>query len=94
MLPSQATELKQQVLLEKASDPESSVSPDAAQEALVEESRKAGGNAFKFDPNASTADKAAQLDAVSASPSAIRLAALESHTDVSKTANSRRFDPL
>jgi hypothetical protein len=64
MLPSQVSEIKQQALLEKARDPNSSVSAHAAEEAVVQETRKAGGTAFQFDPDASSEQKAAQLNAV------------------------------
>jgi hypothetical protein len=64
MLPSQVTEIKQQAIIEKAQDPNSSVSPEAAREALVEESKRAGVPAFRFDPNASNEAKAAQMGAV------------------------------
>jgi hypothetical protein len=65
MLPSQASELKQQAIIEKAQDPNSSVSADAAREAVVDEGKKAGVPSYSFDPNASTADKAAQMKSVS-----------------------------
>jgi len=64
MLPSQVTEIKQQAIIEKAQDPNSSVSPEAAREALVDESKRAGVPAFRFDPNASNEAKAAQMGAV------------------------------
>jgi hypothetical protein len=64
MLPSQVTEIKQQAIIEKAQDPNSSVSPEAAREALVDESKKAGVPAFRFDPDASREAKEAQMKAV------------------------------
>jgi hypothetical protein len=64
MLPSQASELKQQAIIEKAQDPNSSVSPEAAKEALVDEGKKAGVPSYSFNPNASTEAKTAQMKAV------------------------------
>jgi hypothetical protein len=68
MLPSQASELKQQAIIDKARDPESSVSPAAAKEAIVQEATAAGGAAYNFDPNATKEEKAAQLDSVRPRP--------------------------
>jgi hypothetical protein len=68
MQPSQASELKQQAILEKARDPDSSVSPKAAKEAIVQEAKAAGGTAFNFDPNATKEEKAAQIDSVRTRP--------------------------
>jgi hypothetical protein len=70
MLSSQVSEIKQQAVIEKAKDPNSSVSAKAAEEAIVDETRKAGGTAFQFDPDASSEKKAAQLNAVCSSLSA------------------------
>jgi hypothetical protein len=64
MLPSQAAELKQQAILERARDPDSSVSSEAAKDAIVQEAKAAGGVAFKFDPNSTKEEKAAQIDTV------------------------------
>lgn len=64
MAQSQVSEIKQQAIIEKAIDPESKVSAEAASEAIVDETKKAGGTAFQFDPNASAAEKAAQIDSV------------------------------
>jgi hypothetical protein len=64
MLPGQVSEIKQQAIIEKARDPESSVSPAAAKEAIVQEAKAAGGAAYNFDPNATKAEKAAQLESV------------------------------
>ena len=66
MLPSQVSEIKQQAIIEKAQDPNSSVSAEAARETIVEETRKAGGTAFQFDPDATGGEKLAQLNAVCA----------------------------
>lgn len=47
-----------------AQDPESKVNPDKVEEALVEETRGAGGVAYQFDPNASPQAKAAAAESV------------------------------
>jgi Ca2+-dependent lipid-binding protein len=59
---SQINEIKQQAIIEKAQDPNSSVSAEAAKETIVSESRKAGAATFSFDPNASASEKAAQIE--------------------------------
>jgi hypothetical protein len=65
---SQASELKQQAILDEARDPESDVTPAAAKEAIVQEAKAAGGAAYNFDPNATKAEKAAQLESVRPRP--------------------------
>jgi hypothetical protein len=60
-----ASELKQQGAIEAAQDPESKVTPADAQKKIVEESKNAGVAAFTFDPNATIAEKKAQVKAVS-----------------------------
>lgn len=66
----QVNELKQQGAVEAAQDPNSSVTAEDAQKTLINESKKAGGAAYEFDPNASPEEKAAQIRSVS-SPVAI-----------------------
>lgn len=61
----EASELKQQGVIEAAQNPESSVTADAAQREIVEQSKNAGVAAFHFDPDASPAQKKAQAQAVS-----------------------------
>jgi len=63
-----ANELKQQGAIEAAQDPNSSVTSDDAQRKIVNESRKAGVEAYSFDPNASPEEKASQARAVSVIP--------------------------
>ncbi|KAF1981931.1 tricalbin [Aulographum hederae CBS 113979] len=58
-----ASELKQQGALEAAQDPNSSVSASQAEQMVVDETKKAGGAAFQFDPNATAEEKAAQIGA-------------------------------
>ncbi|KAL5423932.1 hypothetical protein PMIN04_003602 [Paraphaeosphaeria minitans] len=58
-----ASELKQQGALDAAQDPNSSVTADQAENAIVQEARAGGSAAFKFDPNASPEEKAAQARA-------------------------------
>ena len=59
-----ANELKQQGAIEAARDPDSTVTPEAAEKKIVEESKKAGVPAFNFDPDASMEQKKAQVRAV------------------------------
>jgi hypothetical protein len=58
-------EIKAQAAVEMAQDPNSSVTAEAAQKKIVDESNKAGVPAFTFDPDASPEEKAAQARAVS-----------------------------
>lgn len=62
---SSTAEIKTQGAVEMANDPNSSVTADDAQRKMVEESRKAGVEAFTFNPDASPEEKAAQARAVS-----------------------------
>jgi hypothetical protein len=59
------SEIKQQAIIEKAQDPHSAVSAEDAKRTIDEETKKAGGTVFNFDPNATTEEKAAQMNAVS-----------------------------
>lgn len=70
MLQSSKSELKQQVAVESAQDPDSNVTAQDAERVLVDESKKAGVPALQFDPNASPEEKAAQAKAVSSKPPA------------------------
>jgi hypothetical protein len=63
MQPSQVNEIKQQAIIEKAQDPNSAVSATAAKEAILSESKKAGAATYSVSPNATAAEKAAQIDA-------------------------------
>ncbi|KAI9672365.1 MAG: hypothetical protein M1817_003387 [Caeruleum heppii] len=60
MLHSQAAELKQQGAAEASRDPNSHVTADDAEKTMIEETRKAGGHAYIFNPDASPEEKAAQ----------------------------------
>jgi hypothetical protein len=62
---SHANELKQQGAIEAAQDPNSNVTAEDAEKAMIEETKKAGGAAFQFDPDATPEEKAAQARAVS-----------------------------
>lgn len=55
-----ANELKQQGAIEAARDPQSSITAEDAGKKILEESRAAGVEAYRFDPDASTAEKKAQ----------------------------------
>ena len=59
-----AHEAKQQGVLAAARNPNSPVTSDDAERAIVEDARSAGGAAYTFDPLASPAEKAAQARAV------------------------------
>jgi hypothetical protein len=61
---SEAAELKVEGVVEAAENPNSSVTADAAQHEIVEQSKNAGVAAFQFDPDASPAEKRAQAKAV------------------------------
>lgn len=64
MMSSLASEIKQQGVLEAARDPDTKISAQDAETAVVKEAQKAGGAAFMFDPNASAEEKAAQARSV------------------------------
>lgn len=63
-LTSRANELKSQAAVDAARDPESKVSAQDAEQIMINESLRAGGAAYQFDPNASPEDKAAQARSV------------------------------
>ncbi len=65
LLNSRAGELKSQGATEAARDPNNKVSAEDAEQAMTDESNKAGIAAYRFDPNASPEDKAAQVRSVS-----------------------------
>lgn len=54
-------EIKQQGVIEAANDPKSSLTSEDARRKIVEESKKAGNAAFRFDPDATPEQKAAQV---------------------------------
>ena len=66
-LSSRAGELKSQGAVEASRDPNNAANPEDAEQVMVEESRKAGIAAFRFDPDASPEDKAAQARSVRSS---------------------------
>lgn len=55
--------LKQQGAAQNAQN-SNSVSPEALEKAMIDDARKAGAEAFQFNPDASTEEKAAQAKAV------------------------------
>ena len=69
-LSSRAGELKSQGAVEASRDPNNAANPEDAEQVMVEESRKAGIAAFRFDPDASPEDKAAQARSVCSSTTA------------------------
>ena len=64
-LSSQIGELKSQGAEDAARDPNSTVTAQDAQRTIVDETKKAGGAAFRFNPDASPEEKAAVAAAVS-----------------------------
>ncbi|KAF1810740.1 tricalbin [Eremomyces bilateralis CBS 781.70] len=58
-----ASELKEQGAIEAAADPAQPVTAADAERTIVEEAKKAGSAAYQFDPDASAAEKAAQVKA-------------------------------
>ena len=58
-------ELKAEGAVEAAQNADSSVTADAAQREIVEQSKNAGVAAFSFDPDASPEEKRRQAQAVS-----------------------------
>ncbi|KAK1071579.1 Tricalbin-2 [Friedmanniomyces endolithicus] len=62
-----ASELKQQVALEAAADPNSSVTVGQAEDTLLAQSKAGGAAAFQLDPDATPEEKAAQLKAATQS---------------------------
>ena len=58
-------EVKQEVAVEAAANPDSNFSAADAERVIVDESKKAGAAAFTFDPDATPEQKAAQARAVS-----------------------------
>ena len=59
-------ELKTAGALEAAADPGTDVTAEDAERVMAEEARKAGGQGFNFDPDASAEEKAAAATAVRA----------------------------
>src|SRR5690348_3604371 len=60
----QEAELKQQGALEASRDPNSLVSAEDAERKALEESKRAGVEAYSFDPDATAEQKAAQAKSV------------------------------
>ncbi|RMZ68452.1 membrane bound c2 domain [Pyrenophora seminiperda CCB06] len=60
---SRESELKQQGVLDAAKDPDSSITAQQAEGAMVKEAQAGGSAAFQFDPNASPEQKRAQARA-------------------------------
>ena len=81
-------ELKSQGAIDAARDPHSKVTAADAEQALLDESKKAGAAAFQFDADASSADKARQVKAVSFSASAASLPVLTRCSDCRKSCNT------
>ena len=65
-LSGRAGELKSQGAAEAARDPNSNVTSEDAERTMIDETKKAGGAAFQFNPDASPEEKAAQAASVSA----------------------------
>lgn len=63
----QEAELKQQGAFEASRDPANPVSAEDAERKAMTESKKAGVQAYSFDPDATAEEKAAQAKSVSSS---------------------------
>ena len=63
-LSSQAGELKSQGAAMAAQNPNNKATPEDAEAVITDESKKAGIPAFRFDPDASPEEKAAQARSV------------------------------
>ncbi len=59
----QETELKMQGVIDAARDPKSNVTAADAEKAIVDQAHAAGSPAYRFDPNSTPAEKAAQAKA-------------------------------
>jgi hypothetical protein len=81
-------ELKSQSAIEAARDPHSKVTAADAEQTLLDESKKAGAAAFQFDANASSADKASQVKAVSLSTSDPSTQVLTLYSDCRRSCNT------
>ncbi len=66
MSTSQVSARKQQGVIEAARDDRSFVTAADAEREMLEESKRAGSDAYQFDPNATPEQKAAQARSVSA----------------------------
>jgi hypothetical protein len=67
-LAGRAGELKSQGAAEAARDPNSKVTADDAAQVMMDEAKKAGAGAYRFDPDASPEEKAAVAAAVRTLP--------------------------
>ena len=65
MMASQVGELKAQGAEEASRDENSEVTADDAERKIIEETKKAGYEAYQFDPDATPEQKAAQARSVS-----------------------------
>lgn len=63
-LSGRAGELKSQGAMEAARSPNSSVTAEDAEQKILEEAKRGGSSAFRFNPDASPQEKAAQAHAV------------------------------
>ena len=63
-LSSRAGELKSQGAAEAARNPNSNVTSEDAEKAMIDEGKIAGALGFQFDPNATAEEKAAQAHTV------------------------------
>ena len=62
---SHENELKMQGVIEAAQDPNSSVTAKQAEESILKNAKAGGAEAFRFDPDATPEEKAAQAKEVS-----------------------------
>lgn len=62
------TEQQQKEAIDAMRDPQSTLSPNSIEKALVEETKKAGGAAYQFDPASSPGQKDVQVKSVTDIP--------------------------
>lgn len=67
-VPPLRTEQQQKEAIDALQDPQSTLSPNSVEKALVEETKKAGGVAFQFDPASSGDQKDEQVKSVTEMP--------------------------
>lgn len=60
-----AEEQKHDAVVQDAQNPNTQTTSEDAEQTLINDTKKAGGAAFQFDPDASPEEKAAQARAVS-----------------------------
>ena len=62
------TEQRQKEVIDATRDPQSTLSPNSVEKTLVEETKKAGGAAYQFDPASTREQKDEQVKSVTEIP--------------------------